>query len=172
MCAGERGSSTVSADLKALRAAPGWPDEAAFERGPLAVIECVEEIPCNPCETACRFDAIRIGAQITDRPQLLAAECQGCGRCIPACPGLAIFVVDKTFSDTEACIRMPYEFLPIPRVGDLGDGLSRQGERVCAARMVRVEDLPRNDGCRVVWVAVPKVYADVVRGVRLDAETL
>lgn len=169
VCADERGSSTVFSDLAELRAAPGWPGEAAFERGPLAVIECVEEIPCNPCETACRHGAIRIGAQITDRPRLLAAECRGCGRCIPACPGLAIFVVDKTFSDAEACIRMPYEFLPIPRVGDLVDGLSRQGERVCAARVVRVEDHLRNDGCRVVWVVVPKAYADLVRGLKLEA---
>ena len=161
----------MSHDLKALREAPGWPDEVAFERGPLAVIECTEEIPCNPCETACRFGAIRIGARITDRPRLLATECRGCGRCIPACPGLAIFVVDKTFSDAEACIRMPYEFLPIPRVGDPIDGLSRQGAWVCAARVVRVEDHARNDDCRVVWVAVPKAYADVVRGVGLDAET-
>ena len=149
-----------------LRSAPGHPDEAAFERGPMAVIECEEEIPCNPCEVACRFRAIRIGSQITELPHLIAEKCRGCGRCIPACPGLAIFVVDKTYSDAEACVRIPYEYLPVPHEGDVVDGLDRHGERACTARVVRVDDAPGNDGCRVVWIAVPKAYADVVRGLR------
>lgn len=34
------------------------PNESEKKRGPYAVIECFEEIPCNPCVVSCRFNAI------------------------------------------------------------------------------------------------------------------
>ena len=43
----------VAEDLKGR-----LPDEVDKKRGPYAVIECFEEIPCNPCVVSCRFDAI------------------------------------------------------------------------------------------------------------------
>ena len=130
------------------------------------MIECVEEIPCNPCEQACPFGAICVGERITALPQLAAERCRGCRQCISACPGLAIFVVDVTYSEAEACVSMPYEFLPIPTVGEVVEALDREGDLVCEGRVVRVEDRARNDFCRVVSVAVPRGYAHVVRGLR------
>lgn len=159
-----RSSESTVLSLEQLGACPGFPKEQAFERGPVAVIECVEEIPCNPCEAACRFGAIRVGERITALPRLITENCRGCRQCISACPGLAIFVVDTTYSESEACVSMPYEFLPIPKVGEIVVALDREGEPVCEGRVVRVEDRARNDFCRVVSVVVPKSYANVVRG--------
>lgn len=150
--------------MERLRACPGFPDEQAFERGPVAVIECVEEIPCNPCEAACRFGAIRVGEPITALPRLIAEHCRGCRQCISACPGLAVFVVDMGYSESKACVSMPYELLPIPRAGEVVVALDREGEPVCEGNVVRVEDDARNDFCRVVSIVVPKMYANVVRG--------
>ena len=32
-----------------------FPPEELLKSKRLAVIECIEDIPCNPCEEACRF---------------------------------------------------------------------------------------------------------------------
>ena len=34
------------------------------------VIECTQNIPCNPCQDACRFGCIRVGETITSLPQI------------------------------------------------------------------------------------------------------
>ncbi|HIP99899.1 TPA: 4Fe-4S dicluster domain-containing protein, partial [Candidatus Bipolaricaulota bacterium] len=65
-----------------------------LRRGACAVIECVEEIPCNPCEESCPVGAIRIGEKITTLPVIDFDRCTGCGTCLGVCPGLAIFLVD------------------------------------------------------------------------------
>src|SRR5512137_1199840 len=90
---------------------PGMPSEEKMKKGPVVIIECAEEIPCNPCELACRQGAIEIGENINNLPVLKEELCTGCGVCIATCPGLAIFTVDLTFSAKEALINIPHEFL-------------------------------------------------------------
>ena len=58
-----------------VRALPQYPTEEDFKRGPMAVIECPQEIPCNPCETSCRFNAIHVGKPITTIPQFTGENC-------------------------------------------------------------------------------------------------
>ena len=101
-----------------LRQAPGVPSQERMRQGRVAVIECVQEIPCNPCESACRFQAIHIGEQITDLPRIDEEKCTGCGACVAACPGLAITVVDKSYSETEGTSNFPLEYLPLPQKRD------------------------------------------------------
>jgi Fe-S-cluster-containing hydrogenase component 2 len=158
--------------LAELRASPGYPSEERLESGPVAVIECIQEIPCNPCETACRFDAIVVGKPITNLPRLVEEKCRGCGECIPACPGLAIFLVNRAYSPTEAAISIPYEYLPLPEVGSTVDALDRCGDRVCSGRVIRVANPQRNDNTAIVTLAVPKHYSDQVRSLKKmqDAE--
>ena len=45
------------------------PTDERYAKGPIAVIECVQEIPCNPCEVACKLGAIKIGEPITNLPK-------------------------------------------------------------------------------------------------------
>jgi Fe-S-cluster-containing hydrogenase components 2 len=61
------------------------------ERG-LAVIECPEKIPCDPCVTSCKFGAVT-KEKITSLPKVDYSKCTGCTTCVSACPGLAIFVI-------------------------------------------------------------------------------
>ena len=155
------------ASLAELRASPGYPSEQRLESGPVAVIECIQEIPCNPCEHACRFHAIVVGEPIINLPRLMEDRCKGCGECIPACPGLAIFLVDRAYSTDEAAVWLPYEFLPLPEVGFAVEALDRRGERVCRGTVIRVANPERNDNTAVVTVAVPKRCSDRVRSLRV-----
>ncbi|MCL4499409.1 MAG: 4Fe-4S binding protein [Chloroflexi bacterium] len=148
-----------------LAAMPGVPSEARLAMGKVAVIECGQQIPCNPCEDACRFGAIVIGEPLTRPPALIEDKCTGCGLCLPVCPGLAIFLVDTTYSDTEAAVSFPYEMLPQPRRGQRVQALDRAGEVVGEARVISVQSPRRNNRTPIVTVAVPKAQAMVVRNI-------
>lgn len=137
-------------------------------QGPVAVIECYEEIPCDPCEEACKRGAIIIGEPITSRPYLKAERCNGCGLCIPDCPGLAIFVIDESYSENEATIMLPYEFLPLPGKGMTVKALDRQGQAVGEARVLEVRNPESHDCTPVVKIAVPKKLSMTVRHIALD----
>lgn len=137
---------------------------AQVEGRPVAVIECPEEIPCNPCETACPHGAIQIGKPITRRPELDPARCTGCGLCVAACPGLAIFLVKEEGDTAE--VTFPYEFLPVPRVGDLVTAVNREGQPLAAAPVVAVRQVCTSDGTWLITLAVPRALAAEVRGMR------
>lgn len=152
--------------MEEIKQANGWPDEERFAKGPVAVVECVQQIPCNPCESACPFHAIQIGQPITNTPQVDRDKCIGCSMCVAACPGLAIFLVDKTYSETEATVSFPFEYDPLPEKGQEVDALSRAGEYVCKGHVVKVMNPKKNDHTPVVTLAIPKEYADTVRTMR------
>mgnify|MGYP001044499797 CR=1 FL=1 len=149
---------------------PGVPCQDRLSQGPVAVIECAQEIPCNPCEQACRQGAIHIGACITDLPELDEEKCTGCGLCIAACPGQAIFVVDMTHSETRASVQLPYEFRPLPKRGDAVAALNRAGEPICEGSVLRVLNPHRHDRTAVVTVEVPKACAMDVRNIALKGK--
>lgn len=149
-----------------IKEANGWPDEERFAKGPVAVVECVQQIPCNPCESACPLHAIHIGKPITNTPQVDREKCIGCGMCVAACPGLAIFLVDKSYSETEATVSFPFEYDPLPEAGAEIDALSRAGEYVCKGRVIKVMNPKKNDHTPVVTIAIPKEHADTVRTMR------
>lgn len=142
------------------------PDESRFREGPVAVVECVQEIPCNPCESACKFGAIAIGDSITALPRLDAAKCTGCGLCIAQCSGLAIFVVDKTYGESTATVSFPHEYLPLPVKGQVVRGVNRRGEVVCDGKVIRVLNPQANDRTPVVTLEIPRELADEVRGMQ------
>jgi Fe-S-cluster-containing hydrogenase component 2 len=146
---------------------PGMPSEERMRRGPVVVIECGQEIPCNPCEGLCRQGAIVVGEPITNLPVLNEDKCTGCGLCIAGCPGQAIFVVDMTYSEEEATVALPYEFLPLPQKGESVDALDREGQAICSGRVVKVVNPKGFDRTPVVTVAVPQGCAMSVRNIAL-----
>ncbi|GHU75831.1 hypothetical protein FACS1894188_07420 [Clostridia bacterium] len=120
------------------------------------VIECTQNIPCNPCQDACPRGCIKVGRNITDLPAVEDTSiCVGCGLCVAACPGQAIFLIHKTFSDDFGLITMPYEFLPLPRRGDVGAGLSRDGGEICAAEVIEVRTAEIYDKTALLTIKVP-----------------
>lgn len=124
------------------------------------VIECTQNIPCNPCQDACPKHCIRIGSNITALPSIdPEKKCTGCGMCVASCSGQAIFLVNEDCGDGTAEVTLPYEFLPLPQKGDKGVALNRKGEKICAAEVVHVRSAKAFDHTNLLTMKVPKEYA-------------
>ncbi|MGI6484800.1 MAG: 4Fe-4S binding protein [Tepidanaerobacteraceae bacterium] len=136
--------------------APGIPSKDRIACGPVAVIECFQEIPCNPCQTCCQRNAIVIHGSINGLPELIEEKCNGCGTCVAHCPGLAIFVIDATFSQDEGLVTLPYEFLPLPKPGHIVEIADREGRIIGEGRTINVIKSEKHDNTAVVKIAVPK----------------
>ncbi|MGE5676448.1 MAG: (2Fe-2S)-binding protein [Pseudomonadota bacterium] len=137
-------------------------------KGPVAVIECFQRIPCNPCQTACKRGAIKEFEDINDRPNIDHDRCNGCAMCVSNCPGLSIFIVDETFSEKEALVKLPYEFLPLPEEGSYVTGTDREGKPVCRAKVHKVQNTKAQDRTPIISLIVPKELSMVVRCLRIE----
>lgn len=120
---------------------------------PKAITECYEEIPCNPCSTSCPFDAIHIGEDINTPPVVDFELCTGCGICVYSCPGLAI--VTAQIVGNIARFKLPFEFRPLPVVGEVWDGINRSGESITKALIEKVTYTNRVDKTALIQVSVP-----------------
>ncbi len=128
------------------------------------VMECTQNIPCNPCQDACPKGCIKIGKDITALPAVDdSVSCIGCGMCVASCSGQAIFLVDETYEEGYASITMPYEFFPLPEIGIKGKALGRDGQIVCEAEVINVKSLPAFDKTNLLTIKVPVEYASKAR---------
>ena len=143
------------------------PSEKRFAEGPVAIVECFQEIPCDPCVKACKRGAITMPQDINNIPVVNDKLCNGCSLCISLCPGLAIFVVDKTYSDDFALVKLPYEYVPVPQAGQSVTGLSRAGEELGCFKVVRVTSGGKKNMTFTISLAVPQELAMEVRDVRV-----
>ena len=141
----------------------GYPSEERMNKGAVAVIECNQCIPCNPCENACKKKAISVGFPITNLPKIEEDLCVGCGICVAACPGQSIRIIDK--SGELAKVAFPYEYLPLPVIGDLVDVRNRAGEIVGKGKIARIDSPKMYDHTNVVWVEVDKTLAKEVHSI-------
>lgn len=144
------------------------PPKERMAKGPVAVIECFQKIPCNPCYTSCPSKAIKELVDINDRPVVDYDRCNGCGVCISNCPGLAIFVVDESYSEDKALVKLPYEFLPLPNKGDIVKALDRSGHELGKAEVIRVVNTKTQDRTPVIWIAVDKELSMKVRNIGME----
>ncbi len=123
---------------------------------PKAIIECYENIPCNPCSTSCPFEAITIGTDINNQPKVDFDKCTGCGVCIYNCPGLAIMVCQ--IEDNKVRFKISYEFLPYPNEGEVWYAINRKGEVIGDALIEKVALTKRQDRTALVQVLVDNAH--------------
>lgn len=142
------------------------PPEEILAKKPVVMVECFQNIPCDPCAASCPFGAILPFADINDLPQVDYEKCTGCGICIASCPGLAIFVLDMNYSAREALIKVPYEMMPLPKKGQMVSGLDRQG---CKVAEVMVQKVTRTKNkTSIISIIVPKELAQIIRNIRVE----
>lgn len=130
------------------------------QKGIHPVIECTQNIPCNPCQDACPKGCIRVGADITALPSVTSdSTCTGCGMCVASCSGQAIFLVDEDTGNGMASVTMPYEFLPLPKEGEKGVALDRSGKPVCEATVLSLRSAKVFDQTHLLTIQVPASMA-------------
>lgn len=142
------------------------PDKERLARGPVVIIECFQRIPCNPCAISCKVGAIKPFEDINDLPEVDFEKCTGCGICISGCPGLAIFVIDESYSKEEALIKLPYELLPLPENGEYVYALDRTGKVVKKVKVVKVQKIKNKT--HIVSLAVPKSMSMEIRSIKVE----
>lgn len=121
------------------------------------VMECTQNIPCNPCQDACPKGCITIGSNITSLPVVDGSkECIGCGMCVASCSGQAIFLVNEEVEPGFGEVTLPYEFLPLPKIGEKGMALGRDGKEVCEAVVTNVRTSKAFDHTSLLTIRVPE----------------
>ncbi len=145
-----------------------YPSDERVAQGAVAVIECFQRIPCNPCAVACHRGAIQVFLDINDQPAIDVERCNGCALCVANCPGLAIFVVDETYGTDTALVKIPYEFLPLPEKGTTVIALNRAGEQIGEALVIASQNPASFDRTAVIHLQVPKTIARDVRNIRVE----
>ena len=143
------------------------PSAERLAKGPVSIVECFQNIPCNPCVAACNRGAISMGGDINNLPVVDTEKCNGCGLCIQKCPGLAIFVVDMTYSDDFALVKFPFEYTPVPAKGQLAVGLDRAGKEVGEFEVERVISGGPKNKTWTISLKVPKALAMEVRNIKV-----
>jgi Fe-S-cluster-containing hydrogenase component 2 len=136
------------------------PTKKQLEKG-IAILECVQEIPCNPCVDSCPVHAISM-KDINAPPINDFDKCIGCTKCVGVCPGLAIFVVKV--KDDKAWVTLPYEFLPVPMVGEIVKALDRTGT---ARGKATVKKVTKQGKTMVITVEVDKSLAMDIRNIKV-----
>jgi Fe-S-cluster-containing hydrogenase component 2 len=136
------------------------PSKSQLEKG-VAITECIQEIPCNPCVDSCPVHAISM-EDINALPVVDYDACIACGNCVGVCPGLAIFVV-KHLAD-HALVTLPYEMLPIPKKDEKVDALDRSGSIIEKAVVKRVR---RQGKTYIVTIKTSKKHAMAIRNIRV-----
>ncbi len=149
--------------LEVIKKKIALPSEERMEKGPVVIIECDEDIPCDPCVESCKLMAIA-KESLTSAPTVDYEKCTGCALCVASCPGLAIFVVDYSRED-KALVYMPYEMLPVPQKGDKGDALDRCGKRIGSAEVAKVRKGTRRT--TILGILVEKDLAMNVRSIKI-----
>jgi Fe-S-cluster-containing hydrogenase component 2 len=152
-----------------LKNSPGIPSESRRRKGPVAVIECLEDIPCNPCESSCKAGAIVVGNDITNLPHLDGEKCIACQTCVYICPGQAIFMVDESLADDKATVMMPYEYRPLPEKGDIVTALDRSGRELGDAIVIAVRQTKQMDQTATVTIEVVKDWSMQARAIRIKS---
>jgi len=133
------------------------------------LIRCVQEIPCDPCTEVCPQGLISMKGSILSLPTF-EGECHGCGRCVLACPGLAIQLVVNDYdpSGEKALVMLPFEFTDsaIPLGRDVVT-TGMEGEAVGKGRVVAVRKREDQDRRKLLLVEVPAKDKLKVAGFRV-----
>lgn len=158
--------------LAALRSRPGarhppapLPDGAAA----FPVFRCDQEIPCNPCAHVCPHGSIELaGDPLLGLPRFVGGDCSACARCVAACPGQAITLVDARPGRDGPSVVLPFEILAEDlHVGDRVIGVDARGDPIGEFAVVEFLNRKGDDRTRLVRVQAGEALPPLLAGIRL-----
>ena len=74
------------------------------------------------------------------------------------------------FSKDQAAISFPYEFFSLPKVGEEVSAVNREGKFVTMARVIKVQNIIKNDRTPIVTIVVPKKWGNEIRSILIHRE--
>jgi Fe-S-cluster-containing hydrogenase component 2/bacterioferritin-associated ferredoxin len=159
-----------------LKSGPGAYSSLDYDSFPeeeiTPVLHCAEEIPCNPCVSACPKGVIAIsGDSILGLPRITKNECTGCNKCVYVCPGLAITVVDYRDDQNNPVVSLAYEVYNYRvRKGDRVLLTDYTGSQLQEATVLAASIRKASRNTQLVRVKVPKDIAKQVAGFSIRNE--
>ncbi|MDD4291709.1 MAG: 4Fe-4S binding protein [Clostridia bacterium] len=147
-----------------------FPPIERINKGRVAVAECFQRIPCNPCEYSCVKKAICVGEDINNTPNVDFEKCSGCGVCLTKCPGLAIMLVDGSKSAESVEFSVPYEFMPLPTVGEEISVVNRSGEVITRGVVSEVLNAKSFDRTPIVRFVVAREFLYAARYLKREVK--
>jgi sarcosine oxidase, subunit alpha len=158
--------------LSTLVARPGpvVPRPSPPEAELYPVLRCTQEIPCNPCVTACRQGAIRLdGDPVRGLPVFTGDRCTGCAKCIAVCPGLAITLVDRRADPARPIVTIPFELdARHIRPGSMVLATDDAGVPLGRFEVVDVKDRRALDHTKLVRIRAGAETAPLIAGIRVQ----
>ncbi|MBM3137924.1 MAG: FAD-dependent oxidoreductase [Chloroflexi bacterium] len=135
------------------------------------VIHCHQEIPCDPCAAVCPLGLITIPKEDIRRVpvfDLESGKCSGCRRCLAACPGLAITLVDFRKDAEFPIVSFAFEM----ERSDLLDGseilaVDECGQLLGKVQLIRSISMKGFSGTSIIEVQTPKEIANKITGIVL-----
>jgi sarcosine oxidase subunit alpha len=136
------------------------------------VFHCYEEIPCNPCTSACIKGFIKLKGEsgtMMDIPYFEPGGgnvCSGCMKCVAICPGLAVTIVDKRKALAgKAHVLVPFELIPSFKIGGKVRALDSDGAFVSQATVIDIIDKKWQDKTLLIKLEVDEAKAEQIAGV-------
>ncbi len=134
------------------------------------IINCDQEIPCNPCTSVCPQEAIKLKKKqgtIMDIPEY-TKDCTGCGLCVAICPGLAITLARKLDANTAEVV-IPYEYNPDFEKGDTIPLSDRDGNYLCDGRVKKIRFMKKYK-THLITLTLPLKQGNKAAGIVVQPE--
>ena len=157
--------------IKILKSKPGR-ENLTITGAPIGaevfpIIRCLETIPCNPCAMVCPLGGIKMPKEgdILPRAEVIG-PCRACGKCVAACPGLAITLVDlRGQAGGRSLVTMPFDFPARLKIGDLLPVVGQKGEALGNGKVVRVLEKSARAPCSAACPAGVRAqgYIELIR---------